>query len=116
MRSSRRHLPFVAAAMFLLLFTAADLAYPPMCSEKGIEGSAVLSSSIGATSLTAAGAAATNTTPTHADDCFCCCGHVLAGATFHVAMPGEITQGRFFLMAQRVTVPPTPAFRPPRRG
>jgi len=116
MPRSRFHWLFTIAAVFLLLFTAVDLAYPQMCAEDGDDSFVVSRSSSATAEITTADTSPTDPTPVHADDCFCCCGHVLAGAIFHVAMPGEITQDHFFLTAQRVAVPPPPTFRPPRLG
>jgi hypothetical protein len=108
---SRHHWLFAAAAVFLLLFTAVDLAYPAMCGEDG--GYSTFSAS--QTSLAFAGAAASSdSSPAHVDDCFCCCGHVIAGVLFHIAIPSTFQQSRFVLTAHRVAIAAPATFRPPR--
>lgn len=114
MLHSRQHSFFTVAAVFLLLFTALDLAYPQMCAEEGDNSFVASRGALAMEGITAPGAASTDPISPHADDCFCCCAHVLVGPIFHVPMPGGITQERFLVMAQRVSVPVPPAFRPPR--
>jgi len=109
--SSCHHRLFTAAAVFLLLFTAADLAYPAMCSEDG-SGSTF---SAGQVPLSiAAPRESSDSSTAHVDDCFCCCGHVLAGVLFHISIPSAFEQARFHLSAHRVTIVLPAAFRPPR--
>lgn len=114
MRRSPHHWLFTVAAVFLLLFTAVDLAYPEMCAEDGDNDSAVVSSSTPVNTITASAADSHGTVPMHADDCFCCCGHVIAGAIFHVVIPQSGEQTRFAQAAKRVTGAPPAAYRPPR--
>jgi len=115
MHRSRHHWLFTVAAVFLLLFTAVDLAYPQMCGEDGDDDSTVLSaSSATETSIGGASTPAPAPVPAHVDDCFCCCGHVIAGAVFHVAAPTVITESKFDLTAHRVIATPRAAFHPPR--
>jgi hypothetical protein len=108
---SRHHWLFTAGAVFLLLFTAVDLAYPSMCGEDGhgsTFGAPQSSLSIGATPESS------DSSPAHADDCFCCCGHVIAGALFHIAIPSAFQQSHFNLTAHRVAIAAPATFRPPR--
>lgn len=115
MHRSRHHWIFTVAAVFLLLFTAGDLAYPQMCTEDGDDNSGVLSSSHTATTIAAdTGMPTPSSMPAHVDDCFCCCGHVIAGVVFHIAVPASAETTRFQLKAHRVAVTPPAAFRPPR--
>ena len=105
---------FTVAAVFLLLFTAGDLAYPQMCAEDGDDNS-VLSSSYAATTVAAdTGTPAPSSAPAHVDDCFCCCGHVIAGVIFHIAVPAFAETTRFQLAAHRLAIAPRAAFHPPR--
>ena len=109
MHRSRHHWIFTAAAVFLLLFTAGDLAYPAMCGEDGDESMFAV-----AQTTTLSVAPAPDSAPAHVDDCFCCCGHVIAGVVFHVADPSIVETTRFALTAHRVAVAPPAAFHPPR--
>lgn len=115
MQRSRHQWLFTVAAVFLLLFTAVDLAYPQMCAEDGDDDSTVLSaSSATMTSIGAASTPAPVPAPAHVDDCFCCCGHVIAGAVFHIAAPPVVIESNFDVTAHRVIVTPPAAFHPPR--
>lgn len=116
MQRSRHHWLFTLAAVFLLLFTAVDLAYPEMCAEDADDNPAVVSSNtpINVTITAATASDSHDTAPTNADDCFCCCGHVMARAIFHVAVPRAVAQCQFTVAVQRVIVAPPAAYRPPR--
>ena len=106
---------FTVAAVFLLLFTAGDLAYPQMCAEDGDDSSGALTSSYVPTTMAAdTGTPAPASTPAHVDDCFCCCGHVIAGVAFHIAVPASGETTRYQLTAHRVAVAPPATFHPPR--
>ena len=105
-RHPLRHRIFRAAALFLLLFTAADLAFAhTWCGE---EQSQLSYASQLAIHSDAGAQHAQN------DDCFCCSGHVdvtLPFVLIAVAAPtGAARSGHSY-----VPVAPTyPAFRPPR--
>jgi hypothetical protein len=109
MQRSQHHWVFTVAAVFLLLFTAGDLAYPAMCGE---DGGVTFTASQTVASVDAA--TSPDPLPTHLDDCFCCCGHVIAGVVFHIASPSFVEQSRFDLTALSVATAPPAAFRPPR--
>ena len=74
----------MAAALFLLLFTAADLAFPAACGEEG--GSQGMAQNGSRASASLHSATAQNESGTSQDDCFCCCSHLLAGQRFVLAM------------------------------
>lgn len=111
MRHSRHHWLFTLAAVFLLLFTAGDLAYPEMCGEDGADSTFTVPQTV---LSVAAAHPSPDSSPAHVDDCFCCCGHVIAGTVFHIASPSFVEQSRFDLTANRVAIAPPAAFRPPR--
>jgi hypothetical protein len=115
MHRTPHHWLFTVAAVFLLLFTAVDLAYPAMCAEDGGVDPVVISRGSSATAtLTASASETRGDAPAGSDDCFCCCEHVIAAAVFHVAVPEGSASTRFALTADRVTVAPPVAFHPPR--
>ena len=95
-----------AAAIFLLLFTAADLAFSDQwCGEE----QALIASSLRLS-------AASNAAPEQArdDDCFCCCGHVdfttpFILRTFSAQVPVEHIEPMFIPVA-----PPHLTYTPPR--
>jgi hypothetical protein len=80
----------MAAAIFLLLFTAADLAFPDACGEDqqafggaaGVRQAGIL--------LSFDQPSSRSTAPVSGDDCFCCCAHVMACQPF-VVDPASVT-------------------------
>jgi hypothetical protein len=110
----RHHRIFVASAVFLLLFTAVDLAWPQICGEE--QGSAAL----GEVPANTPGLRLTNGVPAsqddspRADDCFCCCAHVIAAAVFHLEAPTTITETPAVLKAQTSFMAPPRHLPPPR--
>ena len=98
-------------AVFFLLWTGVDLINPSLCAIDREPDFARLES----TALTAAGS--THTAPTGgAEDCFCCCHHVVS-TTARVPIPQAV-------LAQRVSLPPiehvralrTRLYHPPQLG
>lgn len=78
----------MAAAVFLLLFTAVDLAFPAACGEEqGSYATIQLVSLLqpDAGSLGLQREAPQNAQPSM-DDCFCCCSHLLACRPFVLAV------------------------------
>ena len=111
MHRTRHHWLFTAAAVVLLLFTAGDLAYPAMCGEEGDVGAfAAVQMSPTLSSASHAG----NAADAAADDCFCCCGHVLAGAVFSVAVPHGVELRRTSPSLQQAAFAPLVTFPPPK--
>lgn len=112
MPRSRHHALFAAVAVFLLLFTAADLAYPAMCTEDGGDDSTF---AVAQGPLTiGAPASSSDAGPAPGDDCFCCCAHVIGRSVFYIAMPRSAESARFDLAAERLSVAQPVAFRPPK--
>jgi hypothetical protein len=77
----------MAAALFLLLFTAADLAFPAACGEDGgLRGTDQTVSGAPGSHASLQSSTAQDENGAPQDDCFCCCSHLLAGQRFVLAM------------------------------
>ena len=83
----------MAAAIFLLLFTAVDLAFPEACGEE--QGSFPTMRSVSLAQPSSASpmlqrAAPEKESQPSIDDCFCCCSHLLAGRPFLFAVVASV--------------------------
>ena len=113
MSAFRQRWIHTAAAVFLLLFTAVDLAYPQLCTEDGNGG--VTTAINSSASLTIGGASSIpDSAPGHVDDCFCCCGHVLVSAEYQIQIPTPVQALRSTLALCSAVHAPRSTFRPPR--
>jgi len=104
---------FAAAAVFLLLFTVADLAFPALCGEDA-QTPGIIESGRQLTFARASSGSSQQSVPSH--DCFCCCMHVLAGHPFVLQTIVAVTQNAE-PPAICIASPPIPvALDPPRIG
>ena len=114
-RETKRRI-FWAAAVFLLLFTAVDLALPASCGEEQESLNASLVRMTSASDGSAIRAASGDADGQHArqDDCFCCCAHVVAGSIFALSDPRAAASVRAGFVGRALLAARTDIYLPPR--
>lgn len=114
-RERRSNRFFGAAALLLLLLAFTDLAFPAFCNEDNERVGNLIQQDAGV-NLSDAGPSSHDTAP-HvpvADDCFCCCSHIIGSSSESLAQSTLTTPSLNERAASQPLGLVLPFFHPPR--